>query len=347
MKIFYRDIILFSDINPACLKILLDFMYSGSLHLNYSNVWLVQDAAVQLQIETAVSLCCNFSQKLDKKPHVSRPLHCTDEKEEPGLLLKDECEPAYSVSDMDLKIHRPDIDEQDATLGIKTESDISVAGDKEIKSEIQDIGEDNDDDYVNSPLDDSDSDPDYKANISSSKQKKHITKRTRKTSHIKKRNSKANKLLSRNVKLQRKQACQICKKTFVYRSQLFRHQKILHKVDKYYKARYLVARSLLQLQIETSRDASGAKTCLKCRTEYKSFTQFFKHTRLLHLVKWPCAVCNTVFETFTQLHCHRQRCNTQDNVRSIKYSCKKCNRVFLYRKTRDRHIKMAHKKILR
>lgn len=39
---------------------LLDFMYTGSLNLNQSNVWLLLAAATQLQVSAAIGLCKNF-----------------------------------------------------------------------------------------------------------------------------------------------------------------------------------------------------------------------------------------------------------------------------------------------
>ena len=51
------------SISPEILKIVMDSIYSGDLHVNHKSVFEVLLTASQLQIASVVQLCCDFVKK--------------------------------------------------------------------------------------------------------------------------------------------------------------------------------------------------------------------------------------------------------------------------------------------
>ena len=49
-----------TDVSSSAMTSLLDFMYTGSLNIDQSNVWSILGAATQLQMSAVIELCDKF-----------------------------------------------------------------------------------------------------------------------------------------------------------------------------------------------------------------------------------------------------------------------------------------------
>lgn len=57
-----EGVVLLRGVTSWVLRNLLDFIYSGRLNLSFKNVWDLTEAALQFQLQGALSLCLNFLQ---------------------------------------------------------------------------------------------------------------------------------------------------------------------------------------------------------------------------------------------------------------------------------------------
>ncbi|XP_040216859.1 actin-binding protein IPP [Rana temporaria] len=103
------DVVLIQEVEPNSFQLLLDFIYSGSVHISTENVQGLMVAADMMQLTDLVSLCCDFlKEQID-------PANCV------GFFQFSEqlaCQPLLEFTESFIHAHFPEVKQGDEFLNL-------------------------------------------------------------------------------------------------------------------------------------------------------------------------------------------------------------------------------------
>ncbi|XP_013409276.1 zinc finger and BTB domain-containing protein 40-like [Lingula anatina] len=305
------------------LKILLDFMYTGTLQLTESNLGLIQKAAEQLKIEEAVRLCKEYTETQEKIRKEANALKDTPRSRGRPKKKAAKDTPAEVKDTPKTPGRKPSKKGQEKLKGGKsakasppeTNNEKLESNRKSIESKRTEDDTDDDDD---SDVDDSD----------------------------KEWEPKGVKIPESKLTRKQKCSCRICKRHFEYHSLLNRHLHQDHRISSTDLADKLKKQSILTHFLSIKKELGTSNMCMTCNRTFKTWSSASLHIKRKHLkhVHRVCRLCFKECSTLTHLRRHQlvKHNFTPFSGDKMLLKCRLCPRVFLYKKSRKSHEFTKH-----